>query len=124
MISKGTDKRTPWRLDRTGYDPDDKARELRKRFAKSVHPSVSRRRSRGFWKALAMASVVGIVVGWLLGTSPWPMMTTIRHYVAAPNCDFARMVSLAPAFEGQPGYWSKHDADDDGIACEPYYGWR
>ncbi|MDF2370661.1 MAG: excalibur calcium-binding domain-containing protein [Rhizobiaceae bacterium] len=68
--------------------------------------------------------VIGLAIGWFLGTSPWPLKTTLRHYGAAPNCDFARMVGLAPASVGQPGYWNRHDADNDGIACEPYHGWR
>jgi hypothetical protein len=36
------------------------------------------------------------------------------------NCGFARAVGLAPAREGQPGYWKRHDRDHDGIACEPW----
>ncbi|HEY8277268.1 MAG TPA: excalibur calcium-binding domain-containing protein [Methyloceanibacter sp.] len=30
-----------------------------------------------------------------------------------------RLVGLAPAYRGQPGYRASHDRDDDGIACEP-----
>jgi len=29
-------------------------------------------------------------------------------------------MGLAPARRGQPGYWQKNDADNDGIACEPW----
>lgn len=46
-----------------------------------------------------------------------------RHLAAAPNCDAARMVGLAPARRGQPGYYPTHDADDDGIACEVRRGY-
>jgi hypothetical protein len=46
----------------------------------------------------------------------------VRHLLASPNCDAARSVGLAPAGRGQPGYYNRHDADDDGIACEPYFG--
>ena len=28
---------------------------------------------------------------------------------------------LAPAHRGEPGYYARHDEDDDGIACEPYF---
>lgn len=52
--------------------------------------------------------------------SPWPAPETIRHLLAAPNCAAARAVGLAPAYRGDPGYWSRHDADNDGIACEPW----
>ncbi|MER8410500.1 excalibur calcium-binding domain-containing protein [Mesorhizobium sp. M1342] len=26
------------------------------------------------------------------------------------------------ARRGEPGYWPTHDADHDGIACEPWHG--
>jgi Excalibur calcium-binding domain len=43
-----------------------------------------------------------------------------RHALASPDCDAARSVGLANARVGQPGYYPQHDADNDGIACEPY----
>jgi hypothetical protein len=52
--------------------------------------------------------------------SPWPTGLTIRHLLASPSCDMARAVNLAPAIRGAPGYWAGNDADDDGIACEPW----
>ncbi|MGO4722439.1 MULTISPECIES: excalibur calcium-binding domain-containing protein [unclassified Inquilinus] len=39
--------------------------------------------------------------------------------MAFPNCASARLVGLAPASRGEPGYYSRHDRDDDGVACEP-----
>ncbi|MBW7911525.1 MAG: excalibur calcium-binding domain-containing protein [Alphaproteobacteria bacterium] len=53
-------------------------------------------------------------------SSPWPMGITARHLLAVSNCTSARSVGLAPARAGEPGYYSWHDADSDGIACEPY----
>ncbi len=53
-------------------------------------------------------------------SSPWPVGLTMRHLLAAPNCAAARMAGLAPSTEGAPGYYSRHDADADGIACEPF----
>ena len=47
-----------------------------------------------------------------------------RHLLAAPNCSVARLVGLAPARRGEPGYWDDHDADRDGVACEPIPTWR
>ena len=41
-----------------------------------------------------------------------------------PNCDAARSAGVAPITEGEPGYRQQLDADDDGIACEPYRHWR
>ncbi|WP_349643612.1 excalibur calcium-binding domain-containing protein [Bradyrhizobium genosp. SA-3] len=41
-------------------------------------------------------------------------MTTLKHIASSPNCDFARLVGLAPARRGEPGYWGRHDRDGDG----------
>jgi hypothetical protein len=69
-------------------------------------------------KIAALAGIVAFVVVWGLGLSPWPVTTTLRHIASAPNCDFARLVGLAPSRRGAPGYWQRHDRDGDGIACE------
>jgi len=73
-------------------------------------------RSRGSAKIAALAAIVAFAVVWGLGSSPWPVMTTLRHIASAPNCGFARLVGLAPARRGEPGYWKRHDRDGDGIA--------
>jgi hypothetical protein len=71
-----------------------------------------------------MGVVLLVPLGYGLWTSPWPAVTTIRHYIAKSNCDSARAMGLAPARRGQPGYWPSHDRDNDGIACEPWRGRR
>lgn len=38
------------------------------------------------------------------------------------RCDDARAAGTAPIYRGEPGYRDGLDADDDGIACEPYRG--
>jgi len=38
------------------------------------------------------------------------------------NCAAARAAGAAPLYRGQPGYRPELDADNDGIACEPYRG--
>jgi len=38
------------------------------------------------------------------------------------NCDEARAAGAAPIFRGEPGYAAALDPDNDGVACEPYYG--
>lgn len=69
----------------------------------------------------AVAAILGL--GALkLYSSPWDVETTIRHIAAAPNCSAARAVGLAPSLRGAPGYYSSHDRDRDGIACEVYRG--
>jgi hypothetical protein len=47
-------------------------------------------------------------------------VVALRHMLAAPNCDAARFMGLAPAHRGEPGYYPRHDRDKDGIACEPW----
>jgi len=37
-----------------------------------------------------------------------------------PNCAAARAAGVTPIYAGQPGYRPGLDADNDGIACEPY----
>lgn len=60
------------------------------------------------------------LVSYVFISSPWPVGLTMRHFAAAPNCTAARMVGLSPAIKDAPGYYSRHDADADGIACEPF----
>jgi len=38
------------------------------------------------------------------------------------RCDHARAAGSAPIYRGEPGYRDSLDADNDGIACEPYRG--
>jgi len=78
------------------------------------------RRNFGSVIIAAWAGIIGFAVVWMLASSPWPVTTTLRHIASAPNCDFARLVGLAPARRGEPGYWERHDRDGDGIACEPW----
>jgi uncharacterized membrane protein YdfJ with MMPL/SSD domain len=40
-----------------------------------------------------------------------------------PNCAAARAAGVAPIMIGRPGYRPELDADNDGIACEPYRNW-
>lgn len=40
-----------------------------------------------------------------------------------PNCAAARAAGAAPIMMGRPGYRRELDADNDGIACEPYRNW-
>ena len=80
-----------------------------------------RRASRRAPGVLAMAILAASCLWWVAGIlwlSPWPLKTTLRHHYARASCDAARSVGLAPARQGQPGYWSRLDADADGVACE------
>jgi hypothetical protein len=103
-------------------EPDPEMLALHRRLLASER----RHRWARVRRALFRAGVVGLVgLGAfdlylvLLNVSPWPPMATLKHLAAFPNCDAARAVGLAPARRGEPGYWPAHDADRDGIACEP-----
>ncbi|RVU33934.1 excalibur calcium-binding domain-containing protein [Hwanghaeella grinnelliae] len=50
----------------------------------------------------------------------WAVSTLLRHIAAAPNCAHANAVGLAPARRNAPGYYDRHDRDNDGLACEEY----
>jgi hypothetical protein len=116
-----------WR-GRPGRDPETEANRLKQRFGavsrhyeRAMAWSASRRAARRWGKMLALVAA-GALAAWMaLATlSPWPPAMTLRHLAAAPNCDAARFVKLAPSHRGGPGYWQDHDADGDGVACEPW----
>lgn len=104
-------------------DPDPKVRELKARLARIIHAAERRDRWRRLPRTLLPFAIAFCVVAWgsvaFVTLSPWPANLTARHLAAAPNCNAARAVGLAPAMRGEPGYWPWLDADNDGIACEP-----
>jgi len=99
--------------EQAAQDLKQKADALALRYRKAPQPG--RRLS-----PLLVGAVV-VVVGWVVVSLfvGWGPLTTLRHLAAAPNCDAARFVGLAPAKRGQPGYWASHDRDNDGVSCEP-----
>jgi hypothetical protein len=103
-------------------------RRLKKRPAPAGR--AERRNGKSLWRywwsrrvTLSLICVAALFIGHVL-SGPWPLTVMIRHLVAARNCDAARLVGLAPANRGEPGYWPHNDADHDGIACEPWRGRR
>lgn len=105
----------------TGSDPDENARRLRERFAR-VPIGAPRHRAapRTRWLHwLGAAGLVAAACAATLSASPWPAMDTLKHIGAFPNCTAARAFGVDRARVGQPGYYARHDADGDGIACEP-----
>jgi endonuclease YncB( thermonuclease family) len=71
---------------RPGPGVEERLRNLRRRFR-----AVSERHDRGRYyrsaKIAALAAIVAFAVVWGLGSSPWPVMTTLRHIASAPNYD-------------------------------------
>lgn len=55
-------------------------------------------------------------------SQPEELATRPGELVYYRNCAAARAAGTAPIYKGQPGYRAQLDADDDGVACEPYYG--
>jgi hypothetical protein len=106
---------------RPGPGPEKRLHDLQRRFRAVSAPDD---RAITLWRyyrsgtIAALLAIVAFAIVWGLSSSPWPITTTLRHIASAPNCAFARLVGLAPARRGQPGYWERHDRDRDGIACE------
>ena len=74
-------------------------------------------RAARWWILIALGLAI---LGWgLTRVTQWPLVTSIKHLAAFPACDLAGAAALAPASEGQPGYWRHLDKDADGVACEP-----
>jgi hypothetical protein len=96
-----------------------------RRFAAVSRGGNGRRRRPRYlrdWKLIAAVLVFAGLCGWSLAeTNTRSVWDRVRHILAAPDCSMARLVGLAPARRGQPGYWSSHDRDNDGIACEPWH---
>ncbi len=125
-------KKPKWRSG--NKNADERADDLKKRFegvskrSSFRHVSyyhVSRRRKRA-----AIARQVLMMAGLLLTLAlviyagayykGWRWDEMARHVASFPNCSAARAMRLAPAKGGEPGYYLRHDADQDGISCEPF----
>jgi muconolactone delta-isomerase len=108
--------------------PDEELRKLKHRLSAISRRFDRKAALRKLWRraktvAVALtltAAAIAVPLALIKIFSPWPMTTTLRHIASAPNCAAARTVDLAPSRKGQPGYWPSHDADFDGIACEPW----
>ncbi|WP_128935733.1 excalibur calcium-binding domain-containing protein [Bradyrhizobium zhanjiangense] len=112
---------------RPGSSPEQRLRNLQRRFraVSARHDRTTKLHSTKLrWAITALIAAAAILAAypaiWLLVSSPWSVTITLKHIASAPNCDFARLVGLAPARRGEPGYWKHHDRDGDGVACEPW----
>lgn len=68
---------------------------------------------------VAIYGTIAAIPAVLFLTSPFSVPDTAKHYLAAAGCPYAKMLNVANARVGLPGYHSHLDTDDDGIACEP-----
>ena len=105
-------------------DPERAAQRLKKRFAAVTRRIEQLKSRRRIYRAAKGPALLGFALGGLgvavFGLSPFPPTLTLMHIAALPNCAAARVVGLAPSRTGQPGYYVRHDADNDGVACEPW----
>ena len=46
----------------------------------------------------------------------------VEQSVHYEGCNEVRAAGKAPLTRGSPGYGEHMDGDNDGVACEPYYG--
>ena len=63
-----------------------------------------------------------VTSAWTETTTPPVTLKALERSAYYPNCAAARAAGVAPIQRGQPGYRDELDADDDGVACEPYRG--
>jgi hypothetical protein len=102
----------------------NKTRRLGQRWPRPKWPP-PQRPNVGYATVAAVSAIAGAALCWtVLCQITWHPLALFKHIAAFPNCSAARAVGLAPARRGEPGYWSSHDADNDGIACENFPGWR
>lgn len=111
-----------------GLDRESEIRGIKRRFRSIMRRyewATWRRRYRALAVRYVLSALIGVAAGGgiylaVLLLSPWPVGVTVKHLVAGINCSAARTVGLAPAVRDGPGYWSRNDADNDGVACEPW----
>ncbi len=96
------------------------------------HKRTTRCRNLLRWIAYSgAAAVIGFAASWFAMRPPdmssvWSSMSAVSRLLPVyyRNCDGARAAGTAPIHRGQPGYRSGLDADNDGVACEPWRGRR
>ena len=81
-----------------------------------------KRKGRGGGKKLPPWVVTGALAAAFIAVAVYSSSSRADLPVYYPNCDAARGAGAAPINRGEPGYREPLDADDDGVACEPYGG--
>ncbi len=70
------------------------------------------------WR-IAIFGPVLAVPAYLMATSPFGLVDTVRHYASAAGCSVGGLIGTMPAKKGEPGYFRRLDRNRTGIACEP-----
>ena len=76
---------------------------------------------RQHWRLVACGLAIGLGIGVSSAYYEGWAGKVLKRFVYYPNCSFARAAGAAPILVGEPGYRPELDADNDGIACEPYH---
>ena len=76
---------------------------------------------RRYWRIVACGLAIGVGIGFSFAYYETSAGKVLKRFVYYPNCSFARAAGAAPIHVGEPGYRPELDADNDGIACEPYH---
>ena len=93
------------------------------------------------WVRVRMAGYLGLamVAGYYAAVQFSAPSDVLREQASAPSgitastastethaiyqtCSDARAAGVAPMYRGEPGYSAQLDVNNDGVACEPYYG--
>jgi hypothetical protein len=122
LARRYVEKAAPTMTEFSGDAADAKAAALKRRFqnvTRRIERRVRLRRLIRLAKRALPFFIVAVAATYAAMNSPWPIMATVKHLASFPNCEAVRAMGLAPAYRGNPGYWLRHDADNDGIACEP-----
>ncbi|MFK4385493.1 hypothetical protein [Bradyrhizobium sp. USDA 223] len=97
--------------------PEQRLRNLQRRFraVSARHDCTTKLR----WVITASIAAAAMLAAYpaisLPVPSTSPVTITLKHIASGPDCDFARLVGLAPARRGEPGYWMHHDRDRMGL---------
>lgn len=91
--------------------------DIRGRLAATTRATIAKKDGA---PKLALAGAVGVLLGGgaFLAITAFEAPPEAKPYFE--TCRHARQAQLAPALRGRPGYWPHLDADNDGIACEPF----
>jgi hypothetical protein len=91
---------------RPGPGPEQRLRNLQRRFRAVSERHDRANELRRYYrsaKIAALAAIVAFAVVWGLGSSPWPVMTTLRHIASSPQLWFCPPRRLGAREKGRAG---------------------
>ena len=113
-------QKSKWRAGNA--EADRRAQQLKQQF-KTVSQTripVKKNRSGFFWGWIIVYLALGAVAIAFYDIEQKRIAADEGKFVYFRTCKEALMAGAAPILRGQPGYDWWLDADNDGIACEPF----